>query len=160
MRWWHYFIILGGFYIAAATVGSIFPEQDNEMIRLLQSSRSAVYIIAFLATFSAPLVEEVVYRGLLFSAVRRRAGGLWAVAIVTLLFAGVHYFQYWGSPGTIILITLLSLGLTLVRYKTKNLLPCIILHTLINGLQSMFLVLQPYLPQPEEVVPGIVHYLK
>lgn len=159
MQWWHYFIILGGFYVAAAIIASVFPEQDNEMMRLLQSSRTAVYIIAFLATFSAPLVEEVVYRGLLFSALQRKAGGILAIVIVTFLFAGVHYFQYWGSPGTLIAITLLSLGLTLIRYKTKNLWPCIVLHTLINGLQSLFLLLQPYLPKEEEVT-GLVHFLK
>ena len=159
MRWWHYFIVLGGFYVAAATIGYIFPEQDNEMMRMLQSSRTAVYIVAILATFSAPLVEEVIYRGLLFSALQRKAGGVSAIFIVTLLFAGVHFFQYWGSPGTLILITFLSLMLTLIRYKTKSLLPCIILHTLMNGVQSLFLLLQPYMPKPEEAA-GLIHFIK
>lgn len=158
MRWWHYLIILGGFYVTVATVGYFLPEQDNEMIRLLRSSRTAVYIIAFLATFSAPLVEEVVYRGILFSALQKRAGAVWAILTVTLLFAGVHFFQYWGSPGTIFLITFLSLGLTILRYKTKSLLPCIILHTLINGLQSILLVLGTLAPNDPPA--SLVHFIK
>jgi membrane protease YdiL (CAAX protease family) len=158
IRWWHYLIILGGFYVTVASVGYFLPEQDNEMIRLLQSSRTAVYVIAFLATFSAPLVEEVVYRGILFPALQRGAGSVWAILIVTLLFAGVHFFQYWGSPGTIFLITFLSLGLTFLRYKTKSLLPCIILHTLINGLQSLFLVLGTLIP--DQPPAALVHFIK
>lgn len=159
LRWWHYFIILGGFYVLVASVGYLLPEQDNEMIRLLQSSRSAVYVIAFLATFSAPIVEEVVYRGILFSALQRSTGVIWAVLIVTFLFAGVHFFQYWGSPGTIFLICFLSLGLTYLRYRTKSLLPCIILHTLINGLQSAALVLGTLAPDQPPAT-AIVHFLK
>lgn len=158
VRWWHYLIILGGFYITVATVGYFLPEQNNEMIRLLQSSHAAVYVIAFLATFSAPLVEEVVYRGILFSALQRSAGVVWAILIVTMLFAGVHFFQYWGSPGTIFLICFLSLGLTILRYRTKSLLPCIILHTLINGLQSVVLVLGTLVP--EQPPAAMVQFIK
>lgn len=166
LRWWHYFMILGGFYMAAAFVGYLLPEQDNELIRILQSSRTALYIVAFLATFSAPIVEELIYRGILFSALQRAAGVIWAVLIVTILFAGVHFFQYWGSPGTIFLICSLSLILTLIRYRTKSLLPCIILHTLINGLQSLLLVLTPLLSKyageetPPANVEAIIHLIK
>jgi membrane protease YdiL (CAAX protease family) len=128
------------------------------MIRLLQSSHAAVYVIALMATFSAPLVEEVVYRGILFSALQKSAGVVWAILIVTMLFAGVHFFQYWGSPGTIFLICFLSLGLTILRYRTKSLLPCIILHTLINGLQSVALVLGTL--APDQPPAAMVHFIK
>jgi uncharacterized protein len=158
IRWWHYLMILGGFYVVAAGVGYFLPEQDNEMTRLLASSRSVVFVIAFLATFSAPLVEEVVYRGLLYSALRRNVGVALTIIIVTAMFAGVHFFQYWGSPGTILLICLLSLILTLVRYRTKSLLPCIILHTLINGFQSLFLILAPYMQKDE--AQALVHLVR
>lgn len=165
LRWWNYCILLGGVYITAAIVAYFLPEQENDMIRILQSSRTAAYTVAFLATFTAPLVEEVIYRGILFSALQRAAGVVWAVLIVTLLFAGVHFAEYWGSPGTIVMICCLSLILTMVRYKTNNLLPCVILHTLINGLQSIALIVERSpRPAPEEAVPAavsaIIHLLK
>lgn len=141
-KWWHIVLILLGIFAAVVLVGSVFPEQDNDVIRMLRSSQSAVYLMTILATFTAPLVEEVVYRGILFSAFQRSRGTAIAVIIVTLLFAGVHYLQYWGSPGTIILITLLSLALTLVRSTSRNLLPCIILHFLFNGFQSLLILQQ------------------
>lgn len=146
-RWFYYILILVGFFALAAVVNYLIPEQDNELLRILRSSRTAVFVVAFLATFTAPLVEEVVYRGILYSAIQRSIGVAGAVAIVTTLFAAVHFMQYWGSPGTILLICLLSLVLTLVRVRTGNLLPCIVLHTIFNGIQSLLLVLQPYLPE-------------
>jgi membrane protease YdiL (CAAX protease family) len=43
------------------------------------------------------------------------------------------------------MICLLSLALTLIRARTGNLLPCIVLHTVFNGIQSLLLILQPYI---------------
>ena len=166
LRWWDYCMLLGGLITLVYIVGYFLPAQDNEMVRILQSSRTALYIVAFLATFTAPLVEEVIYRGILFSVLQRSAGVVWAVLIVTLLFAGVHFFQYWGSPGTIFLICFLSLVLTLIRYRTKSLLPCIILHTLFNGIQSLAILLDPSLSTnaPREGPPAalevVIHLIK
>jgi uncharacterized protein len=146
-RWYYHILIVVGFFALAAVVSQFLPEQDNDLLRVLRSSYAATVAVALMATFTAPLVEEVVYRGVLYSAFQRSLGVSGAVVLVTFLFALVHVPQYWGSPGTILLICLLSLVLTLVRVKTDNLLPCIILHTIFNGLQSVVLVLQPYLPE-------------
>ena len=146
-RWWYFPLIIGAFFLFAILVSIFLPEQENELTRILKSSRAAVYVTAVLATFTAPIVEEVVYRGILYSAFQRTVGVAWAVVITTLAFAGVHFFQYWGSPGTIILICVLSLILTLIRVKTKNLLPCVVLHFIFNGIQSILLILQPFLPE-------------
>lgn len=142
--WWHYLVIMAGILFVLYTVSYFFPEQDNQLIRLMRSSHGAVLVIAFLATFTAPLTEEVVYRGVLYSAFQRTFGVPIAVVFVTLVFAGVHFYQYWGSPSTIFLICFLSLVLTLVRVKAKSILPCFILHTLINGTQSIFSILQTF----------------
>ena len=158
--WWYYLIILGGFFVVAAIVGYFLPAQENELVRILRSSRTVVYFVAFMATFTAPLVEEVIYRGILYSAIQRSAGIGWAVLIVTALFAGVHFWQYWGSPGTIILICLLSLILTLIRVRTNNLLPCIILHTIFNGLQSISLIFFEDFTASQPKTEAFFHLLK
>ncbi|MEO7539792.1 MAG: type II CAAX endopeptidase family protein [Pyrinomonadaceae bacterium] len=145
LLWWHYIAILVGFFVIAGVVGYYFPEQDNDLIRILKSSRSAVYIVAFVATFTAPVIEEFVYRGVIYSAFQRTFGVSAAFLFVTLLFALVHVPQYYPSYSTIFLLTLLSVILTLVRVKTSSLLPCIILHTLFNGFQSVLLILEPYI---------------
>jgi membrane protease YdiL (CAAX protease family) len=148
--WWHYCAILAGFFAIAAIVGHYVPEQENDLIRILRSSRTAVYLVAFMATFTAPVVEELVYRGVLYSAFQRTFGVPAAFLFVTLLFAVVHVPQYYPSYATIFLLTLLSVILTLIRVRSGNLLPCIILHTLFNGFQSVLLILEPFLKEVQE----------
>ncbi|MFN0140966.1 MAG: CPBP family intramembrane glutamic endopeptidase [Pyrinomonadaceae bacterium] len=143
--WWHYIVVLVGFGLIAGVVGSLIPEQENDLIRMLKSSRTAVYSIAIVATITAPFVEELVYRGVLYSAFQRALGVPMAFMLVTFLFALVHVPQYWPSTSTIFLLTLLSVILTAIRVKTDNLLPCIIFHTLFNGLQSVFLIIEPFI---------------
>lgn len=157
IRWWHYCIILGGFFVVAAIVNAFAPEQDNDLLRILRSSRSAVYVIAFIATFSAPFVEEVIYRGVLYSTFQRAFGVSASFILVTILFALVHVPQYYPSYSTIFLLTLLSMTLTAMRAWSNNLLPCIILHTIFNGLQSVLLIIEPLVRVPEQnpTIPGV-----
>lgn len=140
------------FFAFAALLSTIVPEQDNELLKILRSSRTVVYFVAFMATFTAPIVEEVIYRGVMYSAFQRSFGIPIAVFLVTFLFAIVHVPQYYPSISTIFMICLLSLVLTLIRVKSDNLLPCIVLHTIFNGIQSIFLIAEPYLKQlsPEQ----------
>ena len=145
LRWWHYVAILVGFVAIMIIVGSMVPEQENDLIRILKSSKWALYTIAILAVFTAPIVEEVIYRGILYSAFQRSVGTFAAIALVTFLFALVHVPQYWPSYSTIFLLTLLSLILTLTRVYSGNLLPCIILHTLFNAFQSALMIAEPHL---------------
>lgn len=153
-RWWHYFLILAGFFALAAIVGHYFPEQENELLRILKSSREAVFVIAFIATVTAPVVEEVVYRGVVYSSFQAKFGIPAAFAFTTVLFAFVHVPQYYPSFSTIFLLTLLSVILTFIRIVSGNLLPCILLHMFFNGLQSIFLIAEPYLREqiPVEAV--------
>ncbi len=153
---WHAVLITVGFYALALTLVTLLGDVENEFETLLKSSKYAVYLVAFFATVSAPLVEEVVYRGILYSAFQRRFGIVLAVILVTLLFTLVHVPQY--SLGvvpdyaTVVTLLLLSLSLTLLRARTGNLLPCIVLHTVFNAIQSVLLVAEPYLKSLAPVV--------
>ena len=149
VKWWHYLAILVGFFVVGSIVSSYLPEKENDLTRILKSSRTAVYLVALMATFTAPIVEEVIYRGALYSAFQRTFNAPVAVLVVTFLFAVVHVPQYYPSYGTILLLTLLSLVLTLVRAFSGNLLPCIVLHFLFNGFQSILLIIEPWLPQTQ-----------
>ena len=160
-NFWNGLLVVVGIFAASAITSYFIPEQDNDLLKILRSSREAVYIVAFLATLTAPLVEEVVYRGVLYSSLQKYWGVPLGVIITTFLFAVVHVPQYWGSSGTILMICLLSLVLTLVRVGTKNLLPCIVLHTVFNGIQSLLLIFQPYLDSltVKKAAASIIHIL-
>jgi membrane protease YdiL (CAAX protease family) len=123
--------------------------EPTDIDQIINSSIAARFVLAFLATATAPLVEEIVYRGILYPALQRAIGVAWAVVAVSVLFMSVHIAQYYNNISVIAAIGVLSLALTLVRAYTKNLLPCFIIHLVFNGLQSLYIILQPYITSPE-----------
>jgi uncharacterized protein len=122
-----------------------FGGQETDLQKILDSSRAAALITAFIAVTTAPLVEEVIYRGLLYSALQRVLGRLVAVIVVASAFAGLHVLQYWPNVAAIGSIALLSVVLTLVRARTGRLLPSFVIHATFNGIQSFIIVIEPYL---------------
>ena len=151
-------------FLIAMLVIYTFGQQETELERILRSSRTAAILTAIVASTTAPLVEEIIYRGILYSALQRVTGAALAVTIVTLLFAGLHVLQYWPNFGAISAITLLSLVLTVIRARTGRLLPCYMIHLVFNGIQSVLIVADPYIrsliePSQPEAAPAVFHFL-
>ncbi|HEY0101736.1 MAG TPA: CPBP family intramembrane glutamic endopeptidase, partial [Pyrinomonadaceae bacterium] len=101
--------------------------------------------IVAMAVLTAPLVEEVVYRGVLYPALQRRIGMHLGVVGVMLVFAAIHFPQYYPNYGAISTIVVLSLTLTVIRAYTGRLLPCVVIHTIFNSASSVGILLEPYL---------------
>jgi uncharacterized protein len=140
--------------VMSGLIAHFFHGGETDLDKIISSSTAARYTVVVLAVFSAPLVEEAVYRGVLYPALQRALGKLWAILLVAGLFALVHAPQYWANVGVIAAITLLSLTLTLVRAQTGRLLPCIIVHLIFNGFSSLSILLDhstqhaPQMPAP------------
>lgn len=110
----------------------VLPEQETPFERMLRASPWVRLAIAFMAVATAPLTEEVVYRGLLYPALRSKAGKWAAVMLVTALFGLVHFPQYWGAWASLARIMLLSFVLTVTRAQARSILPCFAIHLLNN----------------------------
>ena len=134
-----------GLYGVSVALFYIFGNQETDLVRMLNSSPAARYGIVVMAVLTAPLVEEVVYRGVLYSALQRRTGRILSVLGVTFVFAAIHVPQYLPNYGAISAILILSLTLTCVRAYTGRLLPCVNIHTLFNSLSSVGILREPYL---------------
>ena len=136
--------LMGSFSAVAMTVllASLWPLQTNLIFGLLLSSSNAAQIATILMIIvSAPLAEEIVYRGVLFGSVRRCFGNRASTIIVALLFALVHVPQYSGSLALIAGITVLSFTVTYVRATTKAILPGILIHAAYNASGVIFILL-------------------
>jgi membrane protease YdiL (CAAX protease family) len=136
-------------------VTNIVGGGKTQLDALIESSYQARIIVAFLAFATAPLVEEVVYRGILYPALQRALGVAWAIIIVSSLFAGVHVLQYYNNIGVIIVITILSITLTSIRAWSGRLLPTVVIHLIFNGIQSLILVFEPLVRKSEKITPSI-----
>ncbi|HKP84160.1 MAG TPA: type II CAAX endopeptidase family protein [Pyrinomonadaceae bacterium] len=134
-----------GLYGIALGVTTIWGGSKTDLDLLIESSMYTRVATALVAVVTAPLVEEVIYRGVLYPAVEKVTGPAFAVAVVSLLFAGVHVWQYRTNIGVILVITALSFTLTIARAVTGKLLPSFIIHLVFNGIQSVLIVLSGFM---------------
>jgi membrane protease YdiL (CAAX protease family) len=118
------------------------PSKETLFDQLLRTSAQVRIAVAFLAIFTAPLVEEVVYRGVLYPALKTKLGIAASVLSVTLLFAIVHFPQYWGAWATLAGLTLLSFTLTIIRAYIKLVLPCVAIHALFNTIGAIIIIIR------------------
>lgn len=132
-------------YAFAALVTWLWGGQKTDIDLLIESSLPARFILAFAAIATAPFVEELIYRGIVYTALERAAGKVISVFAVSLLFAGIHVLQYWNNVAVILMITILSFTLTITRAVTGKLLPAFIIHLVFNGIQSVLIVLGAFI---------------
>jgi membrane protease YdiL (CAAX protease family) len=84
--------------------------------------------LALSVGLSAPFFEEVFFRGFLYQAIRRRTYAWGAVVLTAMLFASIH-------PGAFLAVQVFPLGMMLayLMEKTGSLIPCMVVHLLVNG---------------------------
>ena len=132
--------VLIAYLIAAKYLGS--HGSDNPIISyvmLAARTNNFAATVIFYATLSilAPVCEEILFRGFLYTALRRYWGILPSMLLSAGLFAGIHL----DAGGFLPLMTLgMLFAFTLER--TRSILPCMIAHGLWNsGTFTMVLLL-------------------
>lgn len=127
----------------AWVISKFLPHHETDLDKILKLGIWVRVFVVVLAVLMAPLVEEIVYRGVVYSAVERLGGKVVGVITVTIIFALVHVPQYWGSAAAIASIVSLSLVLTLLRAWTGSLLPSVVTHLIFNGVQALGILFLP-----------------
>ena len=95
------------------------------------SSTAAAVAVALLVAVGAPVVEELLFRGVLFGGLRQRWPVLPAAAVTGVLFGAVHVG---GSPIAFLLpLALLGFGLCLLYHRTGSLYPPMAVHAVNNS---------------------------
>jgi membrane protease YdiL (CAAX protease family) len=112
--------------------------QTNDQLILQQSKVAplSTYATLFAAVFIAPFCEEVFFRGFVFPGLRRGMSVGWAIIISSLLFGVAH-----ADPGSFPVLFVIGLALAFLRWRTRSIWPCIMLHMLNNGIAALAIVL-------------------
>jgi membrane protease YdiL (CAAX protease family) len=98
---------------------------------------------------TAPLLEELIFRGYFFSAIQQIKGKPYAVGSITLLFTLFHVEQLWGDWLGILLIVGLAFCLTVLRAWSGSTIPGIVTHYTYNTSVILILpLLALYLASP------------
>jgi len=82
----------------------------------------------------APVLEELLHRGLIFDLLSRRVGAIAASGIGTVLFVGMHFVGASGQVEPIRLVSLVtfSLAMYVVRVRWNSLILCVLAHMVLN----------------------------
>ena len=124
----------------AYLVTTLYGGEKTQLDLLIESSIYTRIATALVALVTAPLVEEVIYRGVIYSALEKAGGTALAIVVASLLFAGVHVIQYQNNISVILMITMLSITLSVSRAISGSLIPPFIIHLIFNGIQSIVIV--------------------
>ena len=119
-------------FIATSSYFSSFSSSSPMSDALLQGTAAGRVTLILFAILVAPLLEEIIFRGYLFTAVSRIKGNRFAVAFVALLFAFMHVDQNWGDVIVVLLVFLAGLFFTLLRFFTRSIIPSIASHYVYN----------------------------
>ena len=93
---------------------------------LLKEEGGLFFIIV--AGLTAPILEEVFYRGFIFPFFQSKLNSFWAVIITSLFFGFSHYANIGNAHILLSLFIFYGFVLTLVRYFTNSLIPAIVTH--------------------------------
>jgi membrane protease YdiL (CAAX protease family) len=100
--------------------------------------------VLFVASVVAPIVEETMFRGVLYRHLRAASGGwrpalsvLFSAVVVSFLFAVIHPQGFLAVPA----LMALALAFTLMREWRGTLLPSMIAHGINNGVATLLLFL-------------------
>jgi membrane protease YdiL (CAAX protease family) len=112
----------------------------QQPVQMLQSATSPVVqiLIGLLAVVVAPIGEEIIFRGVLYPAIKQRGYPHLALWGTSLLFAAVH-----GNLMIFLPLTVLAVVLTLLYESTNNLLAPIVTHSMFNLVNYSWLVMSP-----------------
>jgi len=105
------------------------PSWFWELFNKIFESDYGIYGAILKVVILAPIIEEMIFRGVIMHGLMRNYSGTTAVFVSALMFALFH-LNPWQFPATFILGILL--GILMVR--TGNLLLCILGHAINNGL--------------------------
>jgi uncharacterized protein len=127
-------LTLFGFLIFSVLWGAALHSGKEKLLEQLGAGESAALLLlsAALTCVLAPICEEFLFRGYIFTALRNWHGLAAATLVTGLLFGAVHA----GSAPAVDLIPLagLGVGLCLLYHFTGSLYPCIVVHSLNNSI--------------------------
>jgi uncharacterized protein len=119
------------------TKGAYFEETYKDFSSIFDKLKAFPVTLVFATCFFAPLLEEILFRGILLRGLLNQGKNPWmAILFTSFLFGLVHANPWQFVSG-------LFLGLTMgyIYYRTHSLLTTIFIHALNNGIAAYILIM-------------------
>jgi membrane protease YdiL (CAAX protease family) len=136
----------GALAVAIRIAPPLLPDTEKFPLERLFTSMGASYAIGGFAVAVAPLIEELVFRGLLFAIFERTVGLRFAIVATAVLFAGLHVPEYWHAWNHVLMILVVGVVFSLARGMSGSLAPSVLLHVGYNAcmMTSLFFTTQHF----------------
>jgi membrane protease YdiL (CAAX protease family) len=126
---------VAGMMLATAYVyvgDSFFPldatVQAGPLASMAQSPGSRQWLWAAFAVLCAPAIEEILFRGVMLTALQRAWGTICAAIVVSLIFVALHAGEAAGYPPAMVAIGAIGLLTLTLRLRTGKIAPAIAAH--------------------------------
>ena len=135
---WGYGLAIALMTVAALISDKLFrgvytPENDALTIATVLHTPLDRFLLFVVVVMAAPIVEELMFRGVFYRALRERWGVWPSVAMSAAIFAIVHP----NLPGGFLPLWSLGAVFALTYERRSTLLPCILMHSLHNALVTL-----------------------
>ena len=117
--------------IAFMTMQAIGFEQTQESLNQIGTKSDGWYWVLLGAVVLAPVCEEVIFRGLLYPALRTLGGRPMAMFVTSAIFGAIHMI-----PAVIPAMVVFGFAMALIREWTGATWPCILAHFAFNAVNS------------------------
>jgi membrane protease YdiL (CAAX protease family) len=135
-RWLAYLGCVGGGCTLAVVIEAAsqhLGKNANMPIETFFKTRDTALVLLVMSVLMAPLLEETIFRGLLYPVLARAWGIAWGIVVTGILFGLMHSQQLGGSKAHVALLILVGITLTWVRAGTRSVLASFLVHISYNG---------------------------
>jgi hypothetical protein len=122
--------------VAALILAFDVPLTSNtERVSDIDADRAYVIALAITAVVAAPIVEEMVFRGVVMRGLRARVGGFATVALQAVFFGAAHFdpVRGAGNIGLVMVLSAVGGAFGLGAYLLRRIGPTILAHAIFNG---------------------------
>lgn len=136
------------FMVGSELLTAVLDKTPLVFMDPLYQSVSSVWLLTFALVIVAPFYEELVFRGLLWSAISEqfltsvnseKTAAVIASIVTSIIFATIHVQYGWYEISSIVVLALIF---CYARIKSGSLLLCILLHSINNGVAMMLYLTQ------------------
>ncbi len=128
-------LMMLAFYLLSLLWGEVIQNHTKEKLLEMLGANEATSLLAgsaLLTCVIAPICEELLFRGFIFTSLRNWHGPWVAAVLTAIIFGAVHGLS---APAVDLLpLALLGFGLCLLYRATGSLYPCIAAHCLNNAI--------------------------
>ncbi len=135
--------VLAQVIVALAVFAFDVPVSSNtEGISRHHLDRAYILSFALLAMVAAPIVEELVFRGLIMRGLRSALPAWLSIGVQGVLFGAAHYdpARGMGNVGLVLILSAVGVVLGGAAYLVRRLAPTMIAHALFNTLVFVLMI--------------------